>query len=392
MRAPPAIQQPAAIAAAAAAGRALLPAGSRTSAHQHNRGRPRPRWARRCQCPVAATRLQSQEAAGATTTHHTMMRHGAKPEAAERAHTPPPDGVRVACLLPSATEIVGALGLGPQIVAITHECDLCPDADSLKALLSSDAPPVRVTNTTINPHAMSQRSIDDAVKRSVATGLSLYTVDHEALLAAEPSLVITQALCAVCAPDAAEVDAVCVDIARQLRSAAATASAAAAAGSEGGGGGAPGLPAPAPAPVQVLSLQPVDLPSVAESFVGVARACGAAYVPRGLAMRAQFEQQLAAVGAAVAGARPSCPAASTSSSGSSSSSPTVLLLEWLDPVFDAGHWVPGQIEASGCLVARLGEVRAKSTQRSWEDVVAADPDCVLVGCCGFDVPPPSVTT
>lgn len=253
--------------------------------------------------------------------------------------------LRVACLLPSATEIVGALGLGRNIVALTHECDLCPDVASLEALLARTAIP-RVTSTAINPHAMAQAEIDDAVKRSAASGLSLYAVDSEALLAARPSLVITQALCAVCAAATDEVDAVCVDIARQLKA---------------NGHGA--------SSIRVLSLQPSDLPTVAESLETVADACG---VPeRGVALRHDFETKLQQVGEVVR-----CSA--------TGSPPTVLLLEWLDPVFDAGHWVPGQIEAAGCRVARLGNICTKSTERDWPSVVAADPDCLLVGCCGFD--------
>lgn len=270
-------------------------------------------------------------------------------------HEPPaPVGdssLRIACLLPSATEIVGALGLAGSIVAMTHECDLCPDAAGLGALLASGSPPPRVTSTTINPHAMSQGAIDDAVKRSVASGISLYAVDQASLLAAAPTLVLTQALCAVCAPATSEVDAVCRDIASQLESQLGVAGAA----------------------VEVLSLQPSDLPTVAESFETVASACGPAHAAAGRALRSQFERQLAAVGAAVSEA-----------ASSQQPPPSVLLLEWLDPVFDAGHWVPGQLEAAGCRVARLGDVREKSTERDWAAVVAADPDCVLVGCCGFD--------
>ena len=278
----------------------------------------------------------------------------ANPQAKRQKETPKNEGgqnegaacgeraTRVACLLPSATEIMGALGLGGSIIATTHECDLCPDAAGLAAL--SPEPP-RVTSTAINPHAMGQAEIDDAVKRSAASGLSLYAVDQPALLAAMPDLVITQALCAVCAVDTAEVNAVCVDIAKQLGSS-----------------------------CRVLSLQPTDLPSVAESFETVASACG---VPeRGAALRLEFERQLQQVSAAVDST------AAVATAGAEK--PSVLLLEWLDPVFDAGHWVPGQIEAAGCRVARLGDARTKSTERNWAAVVAADPDCILVGCCGFD--------
>lgn len=253
---------------------------------------------------------------------------------------------RICSLLPSATEIVGALGLGHCVVALTHECDLCPDAVSLAALLTGAAPPVRVTTTALNPHAMSQIDIDEAVKRSAADGLSLYAVDQEALRAARPTLVITQALCAVCAAATSEVEAICMDLASQLE-----------ASSPNG-----------TSSLQVLSLQPTSLAAVAESFETVAVACGVG--DRGVALRSDFEEQLRRVSEAV--------------SSAAGDPPSVLLLEWLDPVFDAGHWVPQQIEVAGCRVARLGDVRTKSTQRDWQSVLAADPDCILIGCCGFD--------
>ena len=195
---------------------------------------------------------------------------------------------------------------------------------------------------------MQQAAIDEAVKRSVSSGLSLYSVDQPALLATAPNLVITQALCAVCAPATEEVDAVCVDIGRQLRAAGSSTT------------------------VEVLSLQPTDLPTVAASFEAVACACGPKFAPRGAALRSEFERKFHAVSAAVA------------STTVQTVRPSVLLLEWLEPVFDAGHWVPGQIEAACCRPATCGEHRMKSTERSWADVTAADPDCILVGCCGFD--------
>ena len=241
-----------------------------------------------------------------------------------------PPSLRIACLLPSATEIVGALGLSGSIVAVTHECDLCPDRAGLQSLMAScdRPPPSLVTSTTINPHAMQQAAIDEAVKRSVSSGLSLYSVDQPALLATAPNLVITQALCAVCAPATEEVDAVCVDIGRQLRAAGSSTT------------------------VEVLSLQPTDLPTVAASFEAVACACGPEFAPRGAALRAEFERKFHAVSAAVA------------STTVQTVRPSVLLLEWLDPVFDAGHWVPGQIEAACCRsAARLWRASSYEVHR-----------------------------
>lgn len=246
---------------------------------------------------------------------------------------------RILSLLPSTTEIVGGLGLSDQLVGLTHECDVCPDEAGMQQVLERGVE--RVTSSELNPHAMSQQAIDEAVKNSVSTGLSLYQLDEEAVRRARPTVVLTQALCSVCAPAFDEVQATC----RRLE--------AALADEEGH-------------EPSVLSIEPSTLGEVAESFVTVASACGE--TARGEDLRREFEDKLAQVRELTADA----------------SKPQVLLLEWLDPPFSGGHWVPEQITTAGGepVAAQPG---GKSVQLSWDAIEAADPDVVVVACCGFDL-------
>eukprot|EP00947_MAST-08B_sp_MAST-8B-sp1_P003082 g3082.t1 len=279
--------------------------------------------------------------------------------------------LRIASLLPSTTEIVGQLGLSTYLVAVTHECDVCEPSDVESLVASRQVE--RVTTSAINPHALDQGTIDLAVKSTLRTGLSLYGLREDRLRAAQPTVVLTQTLCSVCAPSTDEVRAVCSRLGSDLGAAA-----------------------------QVHSFEPSTMAEVAGSFEDVAAACG---VPdRGRQLRAVFEEQLAQVATAASASSSSLssslsPSSSPSPSSLSSSStgttrkltprssaaaerPSVCLIEWLDPCFDGGHWVPDMIEAAGCRNV-LNASGAKSKERAWEDVAAADPDVVVVACCGF---------
>jgi iron complex transport system substrate-binding protein len=247
--------------------------------------------------------------------------------------------MRVVSLLPSATEIIGALGLAEQLVGVTHECDVCPDAVGMRRLMQRGVE--RVTTSHINPHTLSQGAIDDAVKRSLSSGLSLYELREDALFRARPTVVLTQALCSVCAPAHAEVQEVC----RRLGAALADEQ-----------GRSP----------EVTNLEPSTLAEVAATFVTVAAACGAP--ERGLDLQQEFERKLQALHALTAQA----------------AKRRVLLLEWLDPPFNAGHWVPEQIELAGGEPVS-GSAGSRSRQLTWDEVEAEDPDIVLIACCGFDL-------
>lgn len=268
-----------------------------------------------------------------------------------------PANLRVVSLLPSATEVIGALGLRDCLVGVTHECDVCPDEAGMRAALAAGVK--RVTSSSIDPHVTSQRDIDTAVSEHVAAAAKrevdaargvtaaasgdddemppLYSVDNDLVAELKPTVILTQSLCKVCAVSEDDV---------------------------GGAAASCGLHSDAPS----------TLAEVGASVENVAAACG---VPqRGKRARERFEAQLAEVAGAVAGAR---------SSGKCSPRPSVLLLEWLDPVFDGGHWVPGMMRVAGCEPGLNSLEGSRSSRREWDDVVAADPDVVLVACCGFDL-------
>ena len=268
-----------------------------------------------------------------------------------------PANLRVVSLLPSATEVIGALGLRDCLVGVTHECDVCPDEAGMRAALAAGVK--RVTSSSIDPHVTSQRDIDTAVSEHVAAAAKrevdaargvtaaasgdddemppLYSVDNDLVAELKPTVILTQSLCKVCAVSEDDV---------------------------GGAAASCGLHSDAPS----------TLAEVGASVENIAAACG---VPqRGKRARERFEAQLAEVAGAVAGAR---------SSGKCGPRPSVLLLEWLDPVFDGGHWVPGMMRVAGCEPGLNSLEGSRSSRREWDDVVAADPDVVLVACCGFDL-------
>ncbi len=190
----------------------------------------------------------------------------------------------------------------------------------------------RVTNSSIDTAEMTQGEIDTVVNASVAESGSLYGFDADVIDRARPDVVLSQTLCSVCAPSADEVLSALADSVADV---------------EG-----------------VLDLAPATLEGVAESFLAVADVCG---VPeRGAELRGQFLQRIADIERIVA-PKPR---------------PRTLLLEWLDPPFDAGHWVPDQIRAAGGLPV-TNVLGGRSARLSWDDVARLDPDVIVIACCGF---------
>lgn len=230
--------------------------------------------------------------------------------------------MRIASLVPGATEMLFALGLGQQVVGVTHECDHPPEASGLPHLTATALPP-----------GLGAGEIDAAVKRIVGEGKPLYGLDEEALVRLEPDLIVTQAVCDVCAVSYEDVVAVAARL--------------------------PGRP-------RVVQQDPSDLAGVLADLERLGAAAG---VPeRGAELRAELEGRLAAVRAAVAGA----------------SRPRTLALEWLDPPFVGGHWVPEMIDiAGGEDVA--GTPGAKSPEIAWGPLGALDPELVVVMPCGWYV-------
>lgn len=231
--------------------------------------------------------------------------------------------MRIVSLLPSATDIVCALGLEGELVGRTHECDWPPGIERVPAM----------TRDVLPAGEMSSREIDAAVGASAHSGSSIYALDHEALAAAKPDLILTQELCDVCAVSYREV-------ARAAR-----------------------VMEPGPT---VLSLEPSGIDDILEHVLLVGRVCGAE--DRAREVVAGARARLDVVRAARAGREPV---------------PTVCI-EWLEPLYAAGHWVPEQVSAAGGreLLGRLG---APSHRIAWEEVVAARPEALFVMPCGLGI-------
>lgn len=234
-----------------------------------------------------------------------------------------PHRPRIVSLLPSATEIVYALGRDEDLVGVTFECDEPARARVEKAVV------VGGRDTSV----MSPREIDDYVRASAAAGEDLYTLHADALRNLAPDVVLTQDLCRVCALPSDRVGEALDYLGCRA---------------------------------EVVSLDPHRLAEVIDSIELVGRRIGAPAEARTLA--GQLLGRLAVVERAVSG-RPR---------------PRVSVLEWVDPPYAAGHWVPDLVSAAGG--EPVGALAGgRSVETSWEAVRSATPDVVLVAPCGFDV-------
>ncbi len=229
--------------------------------------------------------------------------------------------MRIASLVPSATEMLFALGLGDQVVAVTHECDYPPEAAGKRHLTRS-----------LVPEGLTAGEIDAAVRRLTGEGRHLYALDEEALDELDLDLIVTQAVCEVCAVSFDDV----VAVADRL-----------------------------PSRPRVISLDPSNLDQVLSDIPRLGEATGVA--DRAAALRDDLERRLEEVRRAVDGAP----------------RPSVLALEWLDPPFIGGHWVPEMIEIAGGTDV-LGVAGVKSRTAEWDEIAAAKPDVVVAMPCGWD--------
>jgi iron complex transport system substrate-binding protein len=228
--------------------------------------------------------------------------------------------MRIASLVPSATESLFALGLGDEVVAVTHECDHPAEALRLP----------RLTRSVI-PEGLQPREIDTMVREVTGRGDPLYELDEGQLADVAPDLIVTQALCAVCAVSYDDVRAVA--------------------------GRLPSNP-------DVVSLDPSSLPEVLDDLVRLAEIAGVR--ERGGSLRAELQARLDRVRGSVAG----------------EPRPRVVTLEWLAPPYAGGHWVPGMVEiAGGESVA--GEPERDSKVVAWEELAAAGADVAVVMPCGL---------
>jgi len=231
--------------------------------------------------------------------------------------------VRIVSLLPSTTEILFAIGAGDDVVGVTFECDHPAEART-RSIVSSSA----------MPEGLTPAEIDAFVVEAMTRGDDLYRLDEGALAGLDADLVVTQDLCAVCAVDVSVVD----DALAHLGCTA-----------------------------EVLTIDPHTLEEVLDSIVTLGRATG--HLASAESLVAEQRRRLDVV-RRQRGGRPR---------------PRVMFLEWTDPPFAPGHWIPEMIEIAGGepLLATSGQ---KSRRVAWEQVSAADPDVVIVAPCGFDRP------
>jgi iron complex transport system substrate-binding protein len=229
--------------------------------------------------------------------------------------------MRIVSLVPSATEMLFALGLGSEVVGVTHECDYPAAASELP----------KITRDLL-PAGLDAAQIDAAVKERTLAGESIYELDADALHELRPDLIVTQALCSVCAVSYDDVRAISEEIPSQPR---------------------------------VISLDPHTVGEV----LGDARTLAQATDRKDAAV--ELVQQAAAridrIRVAVKDARRL----------------RVAALEWLDPPFAAGHWTPQLISYAGGEDV-LGFPGENSEERTWEEVRASEPDVVIVMPCGYD--------
>jgi iron complex transport system substrate-binding protein len=228
--------------------------------------------------------------------------------------------VRIVSLLPSATEVLFALGAGEQVVGVTFECDFPAEARSR-----------RIVSTSALPEGLAPAEIDAAVAQRMAAGEDLYRLDAGALADLDADLVVTQDLCAVCAVDVSVVDDALAHLGCRA---------------------------------EVLTLDPMTLDEVLTSVETLGKATGTEGAAAALVR--SLRGRLDAVRAAVTGRDPV----------------PVMVLEWTDPPFTPGHWVPDMVAAAGG-VPLLGAAGARSVRTSWPDVLAAGPAVVVAAPCGF---------
>ncbi|MBO0846299.1 MAG: cobalamin-binding protein [Nocardioides sp.] len=259
--------------------------------------------------------------------------------------------MRIVSLLPSTTEILFAIGAGDDVVGVTFECDY-----------PVEAPTRRIVSTSAMPEGLTPVEIDAFVVNAMARGEDLYHLDKGALAWLDADLVVTQDLCAVCAVDVSVVD----DALDYLGCTA-----------------------------EVLTIDPHTLDDVLESFVTLGRATGHLEEAERLVtgqrrrldvVRRRTERRLTAprkTAPRKAGARKTGARKAARAQTARRPRPRVMFLEWTEPPFAPGHWIPEMISIAGG-DAVLGTPGEKSRRVSWKDVQDTAPDVVVVGPCGFD--------
>jgi len=230
-------------------------------------------------------------------------------------------GMRIVSLLPSATEIVHLLGMEDQLVGVTFECDFPPDPRATREIVVGG----------LDTHGLTPEAIDALVRSKLAAGDDLYRLDEERFRTCDPTHVLTQDLCRVCALPAGDADAALERLGCEAT---------------------------------VVTLDPHTLDEVLATITTVGDCLGVADRAEGVV--ADLRARIASVSASVAEAP----------------RPSVFVLEWSDPPFLSGHWVPDLVTAAGG-DAVLSESGGRSVPTTWDAIASHDPDIVVVAPCGF---------
>jgi iron complex transport system substrate-binding protein len=232
--------------------------------------------------------------------------------------------VRICSLVPAATEVLFALGLGDQVVGVTHECDWPPEA--------AERP--HVAASLVESAELTSAEVDHAVAEAASSGKPLYAIDADVWAEVEADVVIAQELCEVCAVSADQLDEITGVSALE---------------------------------VDVVDYSPSTLDHVLACIVGLGVSFGADAAADELTggMRARVERVRAALAEV-------------------ESYPRVFVSEWLDPPFAAGHWVPDMVSLAGGIEV-AGIAGTPSHRMRWTDVTALEPDVVVLAPCGFDL-------
>jgi iron complex transport system substrate-binding protein len=232
--------------------------------------------------------------------------------------------MRICSFLPSTTEILYELGLGDSVTGVTHECDYPPEAREKK----------RVIMSFIDPEKLSSREIDEVVSRNAEAGKSTYLIDRDALKEADPDMILTQELCEVCAVSGNEVMEAVEVLGKKP---------------------------------EIISLEPKILGEILDTILIIGEATGT--YEKAKDVTESLRKRIETIGSLL---------------GDERDRPRVFCLEWLDPPYVAGHWVPEMVEMSGgeCGIGKIGD---PSFKVSWKEIVDFAPQMLFIMPCGYDI-------
>ncbi len=229
---------------------------------------------------------------------------------------------RIVSFLPSATEILYDLGVGNQILAVTHECNHPPAAKSKP----------KVIHSVFDPAKMSSQEIDRKVVDLMKSGKDIYVLDEQVLKNANPDLIVAQGICEVCSPFTKEINKAVTILDGKS---------------------------------EVLILDPRSLDDILDNIIEVGKKVGK--ISKANEIVSSLRARIKSIQHIPKGARPK-----------------VLCIEWLDPLFTAGHWIPQMVEIAGGING-ISSTRDQSRRMELDEAVKFDPDIIILMPCGFDV-------